>query len=88
MKFFGPVQITEKYIFTSYLGEEGFELDEKEGPKTVSKAKILAFDLEEDLVKVFETGDELGLFVVDEWNQRIICYFNDRESPVGFFYYE
>lgn len=88
LKFFGPVQITEKYIFTSYLGQEGFELDENQRPKSVSKSKILAFDLEGTLVKVFETGHELGLFVVDEWDKRVICYFNDREAPIGFFYYE
>ena len=88
LKFFGPVQITENYIFTSYLGKEGFELDENNTPKAVSKTKILAFDLDGNLVKIFETGHELGLFIVDEWDKRVICYFNDREIPIGYFNYE
>lgn len=88
LKFFGPVHITEKYIFTSYLGKEGFEIDENNQPKSVPKTKILAFDLEGRLAKVFETGHELGKFVVDEKNRRVICYFEDREEPIGFFNFE
>lgn len=86
--FFGQVRIGSKFIFSSYLGSEGFRMDENQRPKSVPKSKILAFDLEGNLSKIFETGHELGFFVVDDHNKRVICYFADREVPIGYFYYE
>lgn len=86
--FFGHVRIGSELIFSSYLGSEGFKLDENQRPKSVSKTKILAFDFDGNLLKVFETGHELGPFVVDESNKRVICYFADRKIPIGYFYYE
>ncbi|WP_439489709.1 BF3164 family lipoprotein [Algoriphagus sp.] len=88
LEFFGEVHIGDKYIFTSYLGSEGFELVENQGPKSVSKSKILTFDLDGNLLKVIETGHEIRYFGVDDENKRILCYFLDREVPIGYFYYE
>ena len=85
LKFFGEVHIGDEWIVTSYLGSEGFILEENQQPKSVGKSKLLLFDLEGNLSKVIETGSEIRYFAVDDENKRVLCYFLDREVPLGYF---
>ncbi len=88
LKFFGGVHIGDERIFTSYLGGEKVEMDENNNPKFLFGSKLLVFDLDGNLSKVIETGHEIRYFVVDDGNKRVICYFLDREVPLGYFSYE
>ena len=88
LKFFGQVHIGDEYIIASYLGGKNFKLDENQRPKSVGRSKLLVFDLDGNLLKVIEIGYEVRYFAVDDDNKRVICYFLDREEPLGYFYYE
>ena len=86
--FFGQVHFGDEYIIASYLGDEGVKLDENKRPKAVQKTKLLMFDLEGNLSKVIETEQGIRYFAVDDENKRILCYFTDKEVPLGYFYYQ
>ena len=85
LEFFGQVHIGKNFIFTRYLGDKGVIINENLIPKSVQASKILAFDHQGNLIKIFETDHEIRYFAVDEKNERIYCFFMDRETPVGYF---
>lgn len=87
LKFFDQVIFAENQIVTTYLGDSGTVLDEGAAPRGRGPSKFLFFDLEGNLKKVIETNHEVYDFTVDEENQRIFCYFIDREIPIGYFHY-
>jgi len=88
LDFFKKVFLVDKHIIATYLGESNIVMDENRGPRGKGASKFLFFDLEGNLKKVLETKHEIFDFAVDEDNKRIICYFIDREIPIGYFYYD
>ncbi|MCH7399044.1 TolB-like 6-bladed beta-propeller domain-containing protein [Belliella sp. DSM 107340] len=88
LKFFGQTTITDKYIITSYLGDYGFLLDKNQRPKGIQPNKLLFFSLEGELLKTLDTEHQIMTFTVDEENNRIFCFFSDREIPLGYFHYD
>jgi hypothetical protein len=88
LKFFGQVQFTKDYIFSSYLGDHHTLFDANGNPIPVMPSKLLMFDLEGNLMKILETGHDIRFFAVDGVQNRVICYFYDREIPIGYFSYD
>lgn len=85
--FFSQVFVTDDYIVTSYLGGPNFDLDVNQATQSIRPSKILFFDLDGKLIKIFETGHQIMYFAVDDDNNRVICFFLDREVPIGYFEY-
>jgi len=82
--YFNHVEVFDKHIYASYVG----------GRRTVVKGnvtrgaypqKILIFGLDGSYLKTIETGSEFCSFCIDEKNNRIIAYFDDREESLGYF---
>jgi hypothetical protein len=88
LNFFGENKVTDQYIITAYLGDYGSKIDENQRPKKIFPSKILFFNWEGKLIKVLDTTFGIMRFTVDEDNKRIICFFHDRENPIGYFSYE
>jgi hypothetical protein len=82
--YFEGAIIYDKKIFSAYHGSsriivEG-NIQRGAGPKC-----IIVFGLDGSYKKTIETGSEIWSFCIDEKNNRIIAYFNDREEPLGYF---
>ena len=88
LKFFGQVQFTKDNIFSSYLGDYHTLSDANGNPIHKMPSKLLMFDFEGDLLKILETGHEIRYFAVDGVQKRVICYFYDRQIPIGYFSYD
>jgi hypothetical protein len=88
LKFFGQVQFTKDYIFSSYLGDNHTLFDANGNPIHVMPSKLLMFNLEGDLLKILETGHDIRFFAVDGVQNRVICYSYDRPIPIGYFSYD
>jgi hypothetical protein len=82
--YYYDVVIYEKNIFASYLGSKG-SVVEGNTERGVYPNSIIIFDLDGSYKKTIETGSEICSFCIDEKNNRIIAYFNDREEPLGYF---
>ncbi len=41
--------------------------------------------MEENYKGTIKTGHDFTFFCVDEENNRVICYFDDRENPLRYF---
>jgi hypothetical protein len=80
--FFG-VELFDKYIIASYIGRNGLTV-KGNTTKGSLPAKFIVFDSEGNYVKTLDTGFEFNRFCVDEENNRIIAYFEDREEPLGY----
>lgn len=81
--YFG-VDLTNKYIIASYIGDVGLISDEN-GPKGNTPSKLIVFDLKGNYKKTIETGYKFTYFCVDEENKRIIAYFDSRVEALGYF---
>ena len=82
--YFEEVIIYDKKIFAAYQGScriivEG-NIQRGAYPKS-----IIVFGLDGSYQQTIETGSEIFSFCIDEKNNRIIAYFNDREEPLGYF---
>lgn len=86
-KYFSQVSILDNLIITSYLGGSGFKLNSDKRPVGVHPNQLLFFNLSGELEKVVDTGHQMMTFTIDEENQRIFCYFPEREIPIGYFYF-
>ena len=82
--YYYDVVIYNKKIFASYLGSRG-SVVEGNTERGVYPSSIIIFDLDGSYKKTIETGSEICSFCIDEKNNRIIAYFNDREEPLGYF---
>jgi len=82
--YFEGAIIYDKKIFSAYHGSSRIVVDGNiqrgAGPKC-----IIVFGLDGSYKKTIETGSEIWSFCIDEKNNRIIAYFNDREEPLGYF---
>lgn len=86
--FFDRVHIDSNQIIALYLSDERFVIKDGAAPRGKGATKLLFFDLEGNLQKIIETGHEIYNFAVDEENNRVFCYFIDREIPIGYFKYK
>ncbi|MCC5921024.1 MAG: TolB-like 6-bladed beta-propeller domain-containing protein [Cyclobacteriaceae bacterium] len=83
-KFFGHVEFSDDLIFATYLGEDKMYLNEFKRPVSRMAEKILVFDLKGSLVKVIDLKEGIQAFTVDAKNNRIFCFFPNREAPIGY----
>lgn len=83
--YFAGVDIIDKYIIASYLGEEGIIINQYKRPQGNLPSKLLVFDIKGNYIKTIETGHKFQFFCIDEENNRVIAYFVDRENPLGYF---
>lgn len=82
--YFFDVMIYNKRIFASYQGSSRI-IVEGNIQRGVYPKSIIVFGLDGSYQKTIETGSEMCSFCIDEKNNRIIAYFNDREEPLGYF---
>ena len=72
-------------IIAAFLGEPGVVLNKQQRPRSVSATKFLVFDTKNgSYEKTLETDSGIFYFCVDDENQRIITYYGDRETPLGY----
>ncbi|UZR97340.1 6-bladed beta-propeller [Chondrinema litorale] len=83
--FFSGVEITDTNIIAAYIGDESIVFDESNTPKGNIPTKLMFFDLEGNYQKTIETGSKVWSFCIDNENNRVICFFNDRLNPIGYF---
>lgn len=86
--YFGRVLITGNLIVVGYNGEDSFRLDKYKRMETTCPTKLLVFDLDGNHLATIETGNEIVSFCIDESNNRVICYFNGCENPLGYFNFD
>jgi len=84
--YFFAVDVVYKYIFAAYIGERGI-IYEGGDPRGNSPSKFLIYDLEGNYMKTIETGNKFSSFCLDEENNRIILYFNNRTEALGYFHF-
>lgn len=82
--FFG-LDFINGHIIASFLGDEGIYYDENKRLRGNIPTKFLVFDLRGDYIETIETEHKILSFCVDEKNNRVIAYFEDREPPLGYF---
>jgi hypothetical protein len=82
--YFGEVIIYDKKIFSAYQGSSRIIVEGNMQRGAYPKS-IIVFGLDGSYQKTIETGSEIFSFCIDEKNDRIIVYFNDREEPLGYF---
>ena len=83
--YFSDVDFYNNYIIVSYLNDVGLVTDKFKKQTGNLPSKFLIFDLDGNLKRTIETGHKFTFFCVDETNQRVIAYFDDRENPLGYF---
>ncbi len=86
--FFSQVNISQNFIIAAYRNKPRFRFDENKMPISNGSETLLLFNLDGDLVKVFDVGYEIDYFTVDESNKRILISFLDREIPIGYFQFD
>ncbi len=86
-EYFSPtgVVVAKNYIIAAYLNEAGIIMDKQQRPRGNSPSKLMVFDINGNYIQTIETGHKFIRFCVDEENNRIIAYFNDRLNPLGYF---
>ena len=82
--YFGDVIIYDKKIFSAYQGSSRI-IVKGNVQRGAYPRSIIVFGLDGSYKKTIETGSEMCSFCIDEKNNRIIAYFNDREEPLGYF---
>ena len=82
--YFFDAVIHNNKIFASYLGSSRIIVEGNIQRGAYPKS-IIVFGLDGSYQKIIETGSEICSFCIDEKNNRIIAYFNDREEPLGYF---
>ena len=83
--YFDGVDLFDKYIIASYVGDERIVYDEHKRPKENCSSKLMIFNLKGDYIKTIDTEYEIISFCIDEENDRLIAYFDGRENPLGYF---
>ena len=82
--YFHQVNIIDNYIIASYVDGPAFLYDKNKRPYGNSPSRFLIFDFKGNYIKTIETGHKFINFCVDDENNRVIMYFNDRENPLGY----
>ena len=87
-EYFGRVVIVDDVIVVEYNGDNSFSLDKHQRMETTWPTRLLVFDINGNHKATIETGNEICSFCIDEDNHRVICYFNGRENPLGYFNFD
>lgn len=83
--YYGQVDILSKKIIAAYSGNNRFRINKYKRLESIYPSKFLVFDLLGNYVETIETGHSFTFFCVDEDNDRIIAFFEDRDNPLGYF---
>lgn len=83
--FFKNADVYKDLILVSYMGKEAVIQEEGKAPEFFSPTKLLVFDVDGTFIKTIEVGYQFSSFCVDEDNERVVLFFEDRENPLGFF---
>jgi hypothetical protein len=84
--YFKGVEIWGDKIIVSYNGDAAMIFNKKGNPLRGSySSKFIIFDQNGDYLQTIDTGSEFSQFCVDNENNRIITYFQERENPLGYF---
>lgn len=83
--YYSAVDMIGNNIIASYLGENGTVFKEFKRPVGNRPSKFLVFDLDGNYKETIETGSKFTYFCVDEENNRVIMYFEERENPLAYF---
>ncbi len=83
--YYSGVDLLNNHIIASYLGAIGVIRDESNRPQVVYPTKFLVFDKDGNYKATIETEHKILFFCADEKNNRVICYFDDRKNPLGYF---
>lgn len=86
-EYFSPagIEIANDFIIAAYLDAAGVVLDKNQRPTGNLPAKLLVFDINGNYIQTIETGHKIIRFCIDNKNDRVIAYFNDRLNPLGYF---
>jgi hypothetical protein len=82
--YFNGIQIVDKYIFAAYIGDIGL-IDHHGTQVGNSPSKFLIYNLDGKYLKTIEVGYKFSSFSIDKENSRIILYFFDRPTELGYF---
>ena len=85
IQFYGEVKTYKNYIIASYIGGKHVVTAADGGRVHNSPSKLLVFDIDGNYVKTIEVGHEFSEFCIDEDNNRVIAYFDNRINPLGYF---
>jgi len=83
--YFYMVEFYKKNIIAAYNGDADIVINEYKRQTGNAPTKFLVFDLQGNYKKTIKTGHKFWYFCVDEENNRVIVYFEDRENPLGYF---
>ncbi len=84
-EYFKEVDLYNDLVLASYLGGKRVIFEEGQQPQFISPSMLLVFSSAGDLVKRIDVGHTFSSFCIDEDNDRVILYFDDRESALGYF---
>ncbi|PKQ66526.1 hypothetical protein BZG01_10905 [Labilibaculum manganireducens] len=85
IQFYGVVKTYKNYIIASYIGDKHVVFTDEGGRVDIAPSKLLVFDINGNYVKTIEVGYEFSEFCIDEENNRVIAYFDNRINPLGYF---
>lgn len=83
--YFKSADIYKDFILVSYLGKKAAIKEDGKAPEFFSPTRLLVFDIMGNFVKSIEVGYQFSSFCVDEDNNRVILFFEDRGNPLGYF---
>lgn len=84
--YFSGVDILDNHILISYIGDVGIIYDKNGNPlHGNSPSLIQVFDFEGNYIQTLDIGEKFSFFCVDEENNRIIIYFEERGNPLAYF---
>jgi len=85
VNYFIGVDIYKNYIIASYIGDRYVILDGGNEPQIISPSKFLVFDMDGNYLKTLKVGSQFSSFCVDEDNDRIVLFFEEKEDSFGYF---
>ena len=86
--YFGLAEFTNNFLIVLYSGESSIVYDKKNRLASNWESRFVVFDLDGNYKATIETGCAIVDFCIDEDNHRVICYFNGRENPLGYFNFD
>lgn len=83
--YYTEVDIAGSHIIAAYLGDRGIVEDEDGIQKGALPEKWLVFDQFGEYKFGMRSGHKIYSFCVDEENDRVITFFDDREPALAYF---
>ena len=84
--YYSGVDFLGEFIIASYVGDDRIIYNSAGRPMGNSPSKFVVFNTKGKYIKTMEMGCQFSNFTIDEQNQRVIVYFNDRENPLGYYH--